>query len=618
MFWVIMALIALFVGIFAPRFIPQEIGFMKKPLRYGCWLATLFFIAGTSYVYIGANNVGHLKRVYGSTALTNGRIIATKGEMGYQADILRPGFHVIPFLTVFYDVEDFPVVSIPAGFYGRIETRDGKPLPHGAIMAAPWSDDTFAKMLDAKYFLENGGEKGLQTAVLKPGKYPLNLYLYRVRVGNGKEGYVCSTNGCNDEETSLSTEQTIIPAGFVGVVTSVIDEPAEQCGAVEVKKVNAGINTIEGISEPEAGTLSVPLVKNGCKGIWEEAIYPGGYFLNRDAYRVTLVDTRVQTWKYQGGYTSRSFQLKVDQKGNITQEETTEIIPQPKDAADAAVTVKVEGWNVHQNLRALVQVTPENAPIVVAAVGSLKEVEDRVVTPAIWSEVRDVVGGSAPMPTFDDNGDQIFTDDGKPVLKIRAIKVLDVVEFREALQAEVSRRMAHQGLKAGVRVMEIRFGNPDIPPEMLVARKRQQVADQLTVTFRQERLSQIERIQTEKQRATADQQDDLVTQQIANQKAVLKKEELKNLGEGEKFRLSEIALGQKEQADVLGPDRVMALKMLEQILATLERKPELISILPKLVPNTLITGGSSMEGFATVFGQALNRGSPMAMEQPTK
>ena len=39
-----------------------------------------------------------------------------------------------------------------------------------AIYCENWNDENFQQMLDATYFLENGGQKGLQTAVLKPGK----------------------------------------------------------------------------------------------------------------------------------------------------------------------------------------------------------------------------------------------------------------------------------------------------------------------------------------------------------------------------------------------------------------------------------------------------------------
>jgi hypothetical protein len=61
--------------------------------------------------------------------------------------------------------------------------------------------------------------------------------------------------------------------------------------------------------------------------------------------------------------------------------------------ADRAVFLKVEGWEVPLELRVLVQVTPDNAPIVVASVGDEAEVEHRIIVPAVRSIVRDVTGG---------------------------------------------------------------------------------------------------------------------------------------------------------------------------------------------------------------------------------
>jgi hypothetical protein len=64
----------------------------------------------------------------------------------------------------------------------------------------------------------------------------------------------------------------------------------------------------------------------------------------------------------------------------------------PEDAADGAVILTVEGWRIPLELRALVQVEPNNAPRVVASVGNLIEVEDKIITPAIRSIVRNETG----------------------------------------------------------------------------------------------------------------------------------------------------------------------------------------------------------------------------------
>ncbi len=124
---------------------------------------------------------------------------------------------------------------------------------------------------------------------------------------------------------------------------------------------------------------------HNCKGVWETSLPPNDYYLNRDAYDVTLVSTRVTTLEFKGGFTRRYIDLKVDSKGDFQQTERSASFPKPEDAADTAINTKVEGWEIPQELRAIVQITPENAPIVVAAVGGQKEVDQRIVVPSIRS-----------------------------------------------------------------------------------------------------------------------------------------------------------------------------------------------------------------------------------------
>jgi hypothetical protein len=160
--------------------------------------------------------------------------------------------------------------------------------------------------------------------------------------------------------------------------------------------------------------------------------------------------------------------------------------------------------------------------------------------------------------------------------------------------------------KAGVEIKEIRLGEPAIPPEILIARLRQQLADQLHETYQRETEAQKVRIETEQARATANEQPRLVEAQIAVQVANQREAERAALGRAERQYLEEIAKGQLAQANVLGQDRVAMLQALEKVLGTLEREPNLVGLLGKLVPNTVVTG-SSLEGAAAILGDAMNK-----------
>ncbi len=536
-------------------------------------LIGLFFLASTSFVSIDANSVGHLKRIYGFTDLPGGRIIALDGQKGPQAEILGPGFHFRPFVNVLYQVEEYPVVTIPEGSYGELVALDGASMPEGMFIAPAVADDKVPEMLNAETFLTSEKYyRGPQETVLKPGNYRLNRYLFDVRVDG-------------------STKATIIPIGFVGVVKSNVEEPGKDCSKDEV-------SVAKGLA---AGDLSVPLVPRGCIGIWNEPLEPGASYLNRKAYEVTLVDTRVKTWVYKGGFTKRIIDLSVDQGGNIKQVERQEVQRTPESAADRAVFVKVEGWDIPQELRALVQVSPENAPIVVGAVGGLEAIEDRILTPAIRSIVRNVAGSDIEVVDPNDATKRIR----------RKTKVLDLIENRDALEQNIEKLVKLEGLKAGVNIKEIRLGEPSIPPELLVSRLREQLADQLSLAYARETQAQEKRIETEQARATANEQPRLVAAQIAVKVANQRQEERAALGRAERQFLEELARGQEAQANILGKDRVALLQALEKTLNALERKPELVALVSRLVPHTVVggdSGGGGLAGAAAIFSGAFNKG----------
>jgi hypothetical protein len=532
----------------------------------------LFMLASTSFVVVDADRVGHLKRIYAFEELPEGRIIALNGQKGPQAEILGPGFHLRPLIRVLYDIEQFDVVSVPDGSYGQITARDGAPMPEGMFIAPQISDDSLAEMLKAEVFLANGGIRGPQETVLKPGRYRLNRYLFDVRTD--------------------ATPATLIPAGHVGVVKSNVAQPGTNCFEEKVQ------------ADTLSGALTVPLVPRGCVGVWKEPLLPGAYYLNRNAYEVTLVDTRVQTWEYKGGFNKRKINLSIDQQGNLRQQEESSVEAVPADAADNAVFVKVEGWDIPLELRALVQVDPENAPVVVGSVGGLVEVENRILTPAIRSIVRNVAGSTIRSPMRDETGAII-----EPIqYEVRPTRVLDFIENREALEQTIEASIKTEGRKAGVDIKEIRIGEPAIPPELLLSRLRVQLADQLSQAYERETAAQQKRIETEQARSTADEQPRLVEAQIAVQVANQREAERAALGRAERQFLEELARGQKAQALVLGEDRVALLQALEKMLASLERRPELVQLVSRLVPHTVVGGsGQGFEGAAAILGAAFNR-----------
>ncbi len=89
-------------------------------------------ILSTSFVHVPDGHLGQMFRIYGGSSLTEGRIVATNGENGPQAQILTPGFHFWPLVNVLYSVDTNPQeILIPSGKVGVLAARDGTALRAG-------------------------------------------------------------------------------------------------------------------------------------------------------------------------------------------------------------------------------------------------------------------------------------------------------------------------------------------------------------------------------------------------------------------------------------------------------------------------------------------------------
>lgn len=361
-------------------------------------------------------------------------------------------------------------------------------------------------------------------------------------------------------------------AGFVGVIKSNVQETQDFMLAE--------------VPHELAGSMVVPLVKKGSVGIWVDPLSPGRYYLNRVAYNVTKIDTRVQTWNYKGGYKRRYIDLQVTQDGKIEQKERSEDVGIPDHAADSAIFTRMEGWLVPQELRVQVQVEPKDAPFLVASVGSVEAAENKVVTPSIRSVVRNICAAEKVLSLIDEN--------------------------RAIIEGKIETAVIPEGKKAGITIKDVRLVDSVVPPELLVARLREQLAEQLQETFKKEREAQDQRIKTQKARATANQQPELVAAEIRVKIAEKDKIAAKLQGEGEKLKLSAIAKGQRVQVAVLGQDRVMQLAILEKVLNAAVANPDIVKI-----PQTLVTGSTGgFEGAAAILGASnIAHGIPPVMKK---
>ncbi|HEV2764777.1 MAG TPA: SPFH domain-containing protein, partial [Pyrinomonadaceae bacterium] len=164
----------------------------------------LLVILTRLFVNVGAREIAIKERRYLGAKMPPGRVVATEGEVGIQADVLKPGLHLIkwPFEKV---VRKVPLIEIGPDELGIIEAIDGDPMPAGRIFSPDRAQNAHNNFQDPIAFIKQGGVKGIQLRTLPPGLWPIHPYLFRVSVAKA----------------------TVVPPGKVGVITSADGAPLD-------------------------------------------------------------------------------------------------------------------------------------------------------------------------------------------------------------------------------------------------------------------------------------------------------------------------------------------------------------------------------------------------------
>jgi regulator of protease activity HflC (stomatin/prohibitin superfamily) len=202
----------------------------------GLLLAGLAIFGSSLFLYnecridVGTGEMAVLIRKTGLDLKTADEIAPTAAHKGVQRDLLTEGRY---FKNPYdYTWRVLTQTSIPEGKLGVLISLTGDDLPYGEFLART----------------ENGvvETKGIVPDVLRPGRYPINPYLFNVEL----------------------RDPVTIQAGLQGVVTN-----------------------LAGPMPKEPNTL---LVKPGERGVQEQTLEPGTYYLNPYVTRVNLVDCRSQ------------------------------------------------------------------------------------------------------------------------------------------------------------------------------------------------------------------------------------------------------------------------------------------------------------------------------------
>ncbi len=350
-------------------------------------------------VIVPENRIGLVTKkfvLYGANrGLPDGRIIATKGEAGFQARTLAPGLYWFMFPWQ-YTVNMVPFLIVPEGRIGLVLAKDGAEIPTGRILGRKVDSDNFQ---DATKFLDNGGQRGRQTAFITAGSYRINTMLFDValtdqtvihenRVGiittmDGEpitEGQIAGKdvpghNNFQDVDTFLNNGgnrglqpqvilagsyyinpwavqieerlMTEVPIGHVGVVISYIGEYGQDMTGESFKHGN--------------------IVSRGFRGVWMEPLGPGKYPLNNYTMKVEIVPTTnlVLNWA-----NARS-------EAHLLDKNLCTITVRSKD-----------GFPFNLDVAQIIHIPATEAPKVIARFGSMNNLVSQVLEPTIGNYFR--------------------------------------------------------------------------------------------------------------------------------------------------------------------------------------------------------------------------------------
>lgn len=472
-------------------------------LVYGYWWLALPLLAALGYrqvlrlagvVIIPEDSLGIVNKrfvVFGrNRTLPDGAIVALNGEAGVQADTLAPGLHfwLWPWQ---YRVHREKFVTVPEDQVGVVESRDGQPLSDGRVLARKVDCKAFQ---DARAFLQNGGERGPQIAVIPPGTYRINTALFAVAleevleisdnmvgIVTTKEGKPLATGEIAGPETAghnmFQDGQTFIDqGGYKGLQEQVMlagryfinprFATVEMMGMTSVPIATAGV-VIAYVGEPGADVTGESfrhgnLVRKGQRGVWIEPLDPGKYPINPYTHKVENVPTANVVLNWATGKTEAH---------NLDKNLST-------------ITVRSsDGFTFNLDVSQIIHIPRTDAPKVIARFGSVANLVTQVLEPTIGNYFRNAAQGS---------------------------DVIDFLKQRQQRQSDARVKIAEALRDYNVGAVDTLIGDITPPATLMKTLTDRKLAEQEKITFDTQRLAEDTRKELQQARALADTQPKVV------------------------------------------------------------------------------------------------------------
>jgi uncharacterized membrane protein YqiK len=504
-------------------------------------------------VLIQERQVGVVVKRFGPSALLPGRLIALRGEAGYQADTLAPGLH-FGYWRWQYRIIKVAVTVVPQGEIALVIAADGEAIPTERILGKIVDSDNFQ---DARKFLANGGEKGRQLGILTAGTYRINLALFTI---------ITSATAAEHGMHAAQLDLHRVAADLVGIVTTLDGHPIE-AGEIAGPTIGAHDNFQKaqafldgggrrGLQEQillsgtwnlnpwfvqveQVPMVQIPigyigvvisfvgaahvdvsgaefkhgdLVNPGHKGVWVTPLYPGKHPLNTRVMKVELVPTTNIVLNWASRTEAHHFDEKL-----------------------SSITVRSkDGFAFNLDVSQIIHVGALDAPKVISRVGSMQNLVDHVLQPIVGNYFR--------------NSAQDYT-------------VLDFLSARSHRQVEAAEHIRKAIGAYDVQAIDTLIGDINPPEQLMLTQTDRKIAEEQRKTYETQRAAQEQRQQLVRQTSLADIQQQVVGAEqgvsIAELKANANVKQA--TGEAESTRLR--ALGEAEAIRATGKAKAEAYRV---------------------------------------------------------
>ena len=476
------------------------------------------------------------RKTDGHTAFQDGEMfLRNGGQRGPQIELIFPGRYRIN--TEFFGVEVRPATVVMANQVGLVTARDGAPLPPDELVAT--SVPNHNDFQDASAFLGNGGQRGPQFDLLKPGTYYINPMMFEVTVDS----------------------VAVVERGEVAVLVSNVGKQPDQMTHDDRLKTGQ----------------EVYVVPAGFRGIQSEVAGPGVYYLNRWAYIAYIVPTTNLTIDWAAEGVSND-----DSTGPAVPAGQTNRLQ----LFNPLSVISRDGFEMNVSVKVVIRVRPDQAPMMVAKIGSIENLIDHVIHPMIDSSFRNQASSSAAMNFMQDRAEE---------------------------QAKAEERARFELEKYHVECVSVLISQIVLPQELMSIQTRRVIAAQQQEMFTEQQKAEYERIATENTRAQADKQIELVSAQIGVQIAEQTKQKTIVEAEG-RARAVEVE-GEAEGTRILAVGTATAEAYEKQVaavgqanLAGIEVTKQIAAAGLRITPDIAVSGGDGGGGsgiFSAFIAQLL-------------